>query len=318
MGISFWALDRLRSINALPAGASVLDIGSSNLYTATRAELRDFLVWYGKDENTDEFASFLDRIANGSAYSPTVGGSNNSFVGELLERAGLRYLSLDIADGYRTEIFDLNRRSLDDNLRGTFDAVINYGTTEHVLNQLNAFRVIHDAAKPGAYMVHSVPAVGYADHGYFTYTPRLFLDIASYNGYELVSCEFQGPTTGKGLFGIVQIYQTYFPALSETLKQADCSEFSNSNVPDIGISVVFRKKNNAGFCVPMEMSTSVGDISANWLDGASVSTAPLSTKQLYRTGASLLTAAVRRTPGAGVRFLSRNWLQMMQRAGRRS
>src|SRR6186997_1073992 len=109
MGISFWALDRLRSINALPAGASVLDIGSSNLYTATPAELRDFLAWYGKDESTDEFDSFLDRIARGSAYSPTAGGTNNSFVGEVLERAGLRYLSFDIADGYRTEIFDLNR-----------------------------------------------------------------------------------------------------------------------------------------------------------------------------------------------------------------
>jgi hypothetical protein len=43
MGISLHALERLQTMKLLPAGASVLDIGSSNLYSATPDGLRHFL-----------------------------------------------------------------------------------------------------------------------------------------------------------------------------------------------------------------------------------------------------------------------------------
>jgi hypothetical protein len=52
-----------------------------------------------------------------------------------------------------------------------------------VLNQLKAFRVIHDAVKSDGYIVVILPSVGYVD---YAYTPRVFFDIAGYNDYELV------------------------------------------------------------------------------------------------------------------------------------
>jgi hypothetical protein len=54
-------------------------------------------------------------------------------------------------------------------MRDAFDLVINAGTTEHVSNQENAFRVIHDLTKRGGMMNHEVPAGGMIDHGFFSY-----------------------------------------------------------------------------------------------------------------------------------------------------
>ena len=281
----------------LPAGASVLDIGSSNLYSATPDGLRHFLSQYDPVEAGDH--EFIERLAKGSKYGPD-GVANESFVGELLERAGLRYLSFDIADGYKTQIFDLNRNALEEKLHGTFDTVINSGTTEHVLNQLNAFRVIHDAVKRDGHMVHVLPCVGYVDHGFFAYTPRVFFDIAGYNDYELVCFDYQGPNQGKDLYSIVRDYRSYFPRLSATLDAASTA-LASFRAPDIAAFVVFRKKRDARFCTPMEISTSVGQVTLtdpNVVPGAA---AAISTKQLYRVAFGFFRAAVRRTPRAIVR-----------------
>jgi SAM-dependent methyltransferase len=302
MGISLQALERLQAMNLLPLGASVLDIGSSNLYSATPDGIRTFLSRYDVAP-IDDLADFVERLAKGSTYGPD-GGTNESFLGELLERAGLQYLSFDIADGYKTQILDLNSNVLEDRLRGTFDTVINYGTTEHVLSQLNAFRVIHDAVKPGGHMVHNVPCVGFVDHGFFAYTPRVFFDIAGYNDYELICFEFQGPNPGKELCSIVRDYQTYFPNLSATLDAAASSGLSSFRAPDIGALAIFRKKKNSEFVTPMDLSTSVGRVTLTDPNGVPGDAAAISTMQLYRAAFNFLRAAVIRTPRAIARKAS--------------
>ena len=312
MGISLQALERLHALGLLSPGASVLDIGSSNLYSATSGGLRQFLSQYGAigaDPNPD----FIERLARGSKYGPD-GVANESFVGELLERAGLTYLSFDIANGYKTQIFDFNRGVLEERLRGTFDTVINFGTTEHVLNQLNAFRVIHDAAKPGGYMAHNVPCVGYVDHGFFAYTPRVFFDIAGYNDYELVCFEYQGPNRGKELYSIVRDYRPYFPRLSATLESAANTELATFQAPDISILVIFRKKKADDFCTPMELSTSVGQITLTDPNAVAGASSAISTKQLYRFSFGFFRAAIRRTPGAFIRKLSRAFRRIFGKA----
>jgi SAM-dependent methyltransferase len=303
MGVSFHALERLRAMGLLPAGANILDIGSSNLYSATTAELHGFLSQYGLIEDS-HINVFIERLARGSKFGPD-GVANESFVGELLERAGLKYLSFDIADGYKTQIFDLNRGILEERLRGAFDTVINFGTTEHVLNQLNAFRIIHDAVKPGGHIVHNLPCVGYIDHGFFAYTPRVFFDIAGYNDYELVYFEFQKPTQGKELYSIVRDYRQYFPSLSTTLESAANTELGSFVASDISVLVVFRKKKDLHFCIPLELSTSVGQIALTDPDSVAGAATAISTKQLYRFSFGLLRAAIRRTPGALARKVSR-------------
>lgn len=283
MGIAFSYIQRMEELGLLrPGGMSILDIGSSNLYSASADAIKDFLRKYGPT-STGGVEEFAARLAAGSAYDPVRGGLNEAFVGELFEKAGMEYQSLDIADGFRTTILDLNAAALPAALRGRFDLVLNHGTTEHILNQLNCFNVMHDAVKVGGYMYHALPALGFLNHGYVTYTGKCFFDLAGSNEYELVCCWFDGPGGRNSLYDSVQSYSHVFPALKATLDQADATEQGRAlramSIPDIAINVVCRKVKDRRFQGALELSTSVGAISLNaWTGNRSIFTAVLARK----------------------------------------
>lgn len=246
MGIQFYKLQDLKNGGFLPNGGRVLDIGSSNLYSADVPGLQKFAQAFSRSIPED----IAIRIAEGSAFGSGV-TRNESFVGELLNQLGVDYLAFDIANGYQTRIFDLNNERLPGELRGTFDLVLNFGTTEHVINQLNSLEVIHDATKVGGHIVHELPTVGYVDHGYFCYTPRLFFELASANGYELVRFDCQGSGTGgRKLSGIVNDFRSYFPSLA-------ASRTPDVALPEISSFVIFKKVTDRPFQVSVETSTSV-------------------------------------------------------------
>ena len=261
MGIAFSYIDRMERLGLIRRGMSILDIGSSNLYSAPAAGIADFVRKYGPPDvsGVEDFAA---RLAAGSAYDPVRGGLNEAFAGELFEKAGMRYESLDIADGYRTTILDLNTAALPAELQRRFDLVLNFGTTEHILNQMNCFRVIHDATSVGGYIYHSLPAVGYVNHGYVTYTGRCFFDVASFNRYELVACWFDGPAGRNSIFDSLEAHSADFPVLGKAVKEfaatAEGRALRDVNIPDIGINVVCRKRRDAPFMGALESSTSVG------------------------------------------------------------
>lgn len=120
-------LASLRRFGAIPNTSSVLDIGSSDLYGADIDSLNSFAAGFGCRLDP----SFAGRIAAGSVCRAGI-TKNESFVGELLEQVGLRYLAFDVANGYRTQFFDLNSESLADDLRESFDTVINFDGDQHV------------------------------------------------------------------------------------------------------------------------------------------------------------------------------------------
>jgi hypothetical protein len=278
MGITYSFVEKMDELGMFgKGGARILDIGSSNLYSATADDVRGFLRKYAPHAADDE--TFAARLAHGSGYDPVKGGRNESFIGELFEKAGMAYESFDIADGYRTTILDLNRAPLPDKLRGKFDLVLNFGTTEHILNQLNCFKVIHDATRVGGCMFHSLPAVGFVDHGYITYTGRCFFDIGGNNDYEMVACWFDGPSANGGtVLDSLRSYSTYFPALKTTLDAYAASEqgrlLADLRIPDIGINVVYRKLRDKPFWGALESSTSVGYIPREVVSGYGGESAP--------------------------------------------
>lgn len=258
MGIQFSMIETMQELGLFTRDGAVLDIGSSNLYSATPSGILRFLRSFGVSP-TSRDAEFA-----GALSSDSMDGSNKAFVGELFERVGMRYSSVDIAPSYRTEILDLNHCAAPPHLVGAFDLVLNFGTTEHVLNQYNAFKVMHDCARPGGFIVNEVPAAGYSNHGYFTYTPRCFFDLAGYNEYEIVRFWFEGPGQGNDLFAPVRDYQSYFPSLASTLCDRDATEsgrkIAQLEVPDVGMMVIFRKVKALPFMGSLERSTSVGDV----------------------------------------------------------
>jgi len=264
MGLTMSMIEKMQGMGLFgKGGIRLLDIGSSNLYQASHESILAFLSTYGVDPS-EENTIIAERLAKGSAYDSITGGTNGAFAGELFQRAGFRYDAIDIADGYKTTILDLNHQAAPKNFIRSFDLVINYGTTEHLLNQYNAFKVIHDSTKLGGHMIHSLPCVGYSNHGYFTYTPRCMFDMAGYNEYEVVSFSFDGPGAINDLYAPVRDYSSYFPSLTQV---AACQNDSNVGrflkdlkLPDISLFIVYRKVKDKTFAGALEMTTSVGRV----------------------------------------------------------
>lgn len=272
MGITLLAVQKMDELGLFgKGGISILDIGSSNLYSATPEGIKAFLGRYAPlpMDGVDEFAA---RLAQGSAYDSVTGGRNEAFVGELFEKAGMQYLSFDIAYGYRTTIFDLNYAVLPASMQKSFDLVLNFGTTEHILNQFNCFEVIHDATRVGGYIYHQLPAIGYTNHGYVTYTGRCFFDLAIYNEYDIVACYFSPPSGRNCVLESLESYSHRFPALKRASMTEEERSLREVSIPDIGINVVYRKVKDKPFLGALETSTSVGAIPLNVTAAYGVST----------------------------------------------
>lgn len=104
----------------------------------------------------------------------------------------LRYLgfsdiqSLDVSDyeGARW-VVDLNAVDIPQGLLGAFDVVLDGGTLEHVFNVPNALRSIVRMLRPGGRVIHIAPSSNHMDHGFYMFSPTLFADYYSANGFAL-------------------------------------------------------------------------------------------------------------------------------------
>jgi hypothetical protein len=148
---------------------------------------------------------------------------------------GCEHLSLDVV-GEATR-FDLNADSARPEW-GQFDLVTNCGDTEHILNQLNCFTVIHDLTKAGGVMYHSLPVGGYAEHGFFNYNLKFFVALARANGYRMLdSCVGTAPS--QPFNGIEsESLARWLPKLPKM---------------DAGLRIALRKTSNAPFSLPLDI-----------------------------------------------------------------
>jgi hypothetical protein len=72
-------------------------------------------------------------------------------------------------------------------LQRQFDVVMNLGTLEHVFNVAQAFKTIHNHTLPGGFMIHGLPFSGWIDHGFYSYNPTFYWDLASANDYGVLA-----------------------------------------------------------------------------------------------------------------------------------
>lgn len=172
--------------------SALLDVGEQCLWGATREDLTAVFGKLGCDIPAADYDRIVEDFVVRSR-SPGDPARTSLFLGDVVSRTSVRYVSLDIVTGRRAERFDLNRHALAASARNRFDMVLNFGTTEHVLNQFNSFRVMHEACRPGGYLFSQVPSTGFINHGYFNYNALLFEDLAAANGYEIEGLWFAGP-----------------------------------------------------------------------------------------------------------------------------
>ena len=118
---------------------------------------------------------------------------------ELWQWLGFEYAAIDIDGSPGSIALDLNYDPVPKELKARFNVVTNYGTTEHVANQLHAFKVIHDLTAQGGVMIHHMPTQGYLNHGLVNYNPKFFWMLARSNGYKWLYSDFRMSNAQYGL-----------------------------------------------------------------------------------------------------------------------
>ena len=85
-------------------------------------------------------------------------------------------------------ILDLNNLVEEPSLLKRFDTIIDVGTIEHVFDVNCALANIVNMLKVGGRVMLIVPASNAIDHGFYSYSPTLFFDYFSENGFSDFSC----------------------------------------------------------------------------------------------------------------------------------
>ncbi len=236
IGATAKTLQRLMSLTLsgdLPPGARICDIGATQLFGPAIDEgVRSFLSFYAA-------RSPIGKPPADTSNATIDAGATGGFLGDLLLRAGFEYQALDIFHGTNTILFDLNVHAPGPKLAGSLDLVMNFGTTEHVFNQLRAFQTIHELTRVGGIAYHDLPLAGYFDHALFRYDPLFFRTLIQANRYEPL---LQEVSTGAER-----------PVPEELRRQG----YLPQSYTDIGIEIVLRRTSAAPFQIPLETSTSL-------------------------------------------------------------
>lgn len=218
----------------IPRRARMLELGSQNCWADfPLAEVRDFMTVFGAAVPDERLAV---NVAPGAKIE------------HLMRDAGFRYTAFDVYASGATRIFDLNVDSLGWLERGRYDVVTNCGTSEHVANQFNIFKVAHDALRVGGVMMNFVPFYGQIEHGLITYQPKFFTNLIVNNGYELLYFGFSDIFSG----GDIDKYRSVSEASNGKVwegKQVGCAE----------MCVIWQKRKRSPYRPPSDISDITGE-----------------------------------------------------------
>jgi hypothetical protein len=167
---------------SLPAKPDVLELGEAN--------------WYG-DVPLNRLIEDIPRFTSPDVAAQLT-AALNAFrredprrhlfdVAKIFYKTFLDYQSLTAIDLHGTSA--ALKYNLNDvvPIEKRFHITINTGTAEHVFNQYQMFKTIHDLTLPGGVMFHTFPFVGWLDHGFYNYNPTLIMDLAMTNDYAIIA-----------------------------------------------------------------------------------------------------------------------------------
>jgi hypothetical protein len=234
----------LKRRSYIPNSSAVIEIGAQQLDESFIAETDDIAA-------TGRFFGITDPPPSFAWTGPR--SDTNLLAGAPLAREfwtwlGLSYASIDIDGSPGSIPLDLNYDEVPAELVGKYDVVTNFGTTEHVANQLQSFKIIHDLATAGAIMLHVLPAGGTPNHGLVSYNPKFFWMLGRSNGYKIAFMTMGQSERDAGLPNDV----LEFLALYEPQAQADFAAF---RMPVTSLVVVLQKVFDTPFVAPIDVPT---------------------------------------------------------------
>ena len=244
MGVPAKALTRILALHRaglIHSGQSMLELGEQNLNCN------------GQEAIVSNFVSVLSnkKIKQNQEINEL---ASRGLAGDLFEMDGLSVTCLDIFAGKRTVITDLNTAPPPDDFIGRFDIVTNFGTTEHIINQYNAFHYIHHCVRKDGLMIHQLPVSGWRDHCLVQYNPKFFFLLALANDYTLVDFRIN--------IGLVdQSDVSYWNTLQGNIlgPKSDIGQAEQTK----GCFFVLQKTHDKPFKVPMDKTS--GTLSADEL-----------------------------------------------------
>jgi SAM-dependent methyltransferase len=96
-------------------------------------------------------------------------------------------------------------------MRGTFDLVTDFGTGEHVWNQDQVWRTLHELCKPSGHIVFDRPTQGYGGHCFYLIDRAVIAALCHFNGYVPIWIGRARTTRGELLRGILRKPKEEFP-----------------------------------------------------------------------------------------------------------
>lgn len=170
------------------------------------------------------------------------------FARDLWNWLGFGYASIDIDGSPGSIPLDLNYDSIPREHAGKYQLVTNFGTTEHVANQLNAFKIIHELTAVGGIMIHHLPAQGMINHGLVNYNPKFFWMLARSNGYKWVYMDLAIAQTTYSLpQNVTDFVLASEPNAGERVKRGILA--------DAGLLIAMQKTFDINYVAPLDVPT---------------------------------------------------------------
>ncbi len=217
---------------SLGRGSSIVSLGDQTVPLNSDAEI-DLIKRF-----VDRFGGDFDR----ESYSKYVGGPMH--VRRVYEDCGMDYVSVDLNCTDGSVPIDLNDLPFKHSLGGSFDMLTNYGTTEHVGNQLNAFAWCHYLVKSGGLMFIVLPMLNFFNHAMCLITPYFYKKLIDANCYEILESKLISSPAHQGMAFHYGSELCFFDGLSELIEK---TPFHSQ------MCLVLKKTSDAAFVPPLDI-----------------------------------------------------------------
>lgn len=189
-------LIRVKEANRIPARGAVVEIGAQQLdnsFLRNRSDVARMGALFGVSGPSPLPGPVPTHLLEGGIEHLS---ETAPFARVFWQWLGFEYASVDVDGSPGSIPLDLNFDDVPGAQCGKYHLVTNFGTTEHVANQLNAFKIIHDLAVPGGVMIHDLPAQGHINHGLVNYNPKFFWMLARSNDYRWFYFDYREVESG--------------------------------------------------------------------------------------------------------------------------
>jgi Methyltransferase domain len=250
---------RLHEGGVITRPTNVIEIGAqqlSNSFLRARTRMEHLGSLFGVTAKLDLPAPQQAAIVDGGIEHMA---ENAPWARQFWEWLGFEYAAIDIDGSPNSIPLDLNFDDVPQGAKKKFGLVTNFGTTEHVANQLNAFKVIHELTASDGVMIHSLPAQGFVNHGLINYNPKWFWMLARSNEYRWCFFDYCGSDQVSDLpSNVIEAVAPYRPDVGQRA--------TPYRIVDGSLAVIFQKVRDFEFIPPLDVTTGTKTTNAALID----------------------------------------------------